>query len=93
MLESSTSLTRFSPKGRERQSRNKLKVVIKDVHGLRFLEPIELHSRLVNRLDEEVVIRRIFVAREDDAGKAIDAKEVQKRVSSEVVSPRTYDDL
>lgn len=92
MLESSTSLTRFSPKGRERQSRNKLKVVIKDVHGLRFLEPIEMHSRLVNRLDEEVVIRRIFVAREDDTGKAIDAKEVQKRVSSEVVSPRVDED-
>jgi HD superfamily phosphohydrolase len=88
MLESSTSLTRFSPKGRERQSRNKLKVVVKDVHGLRFLEPIEMHSRLVNRLDEEVVIRRIFVAREDDEGRLIDAKAVQQRVSSEVVIPR-----
>jgi hypothetical protein len=93
MLESSTSLTRFSPKGRDRQSKNKLKVVVKDVHGLRFLEPIEMHSKLVNRMDEEVVIRRIFVAREDDAGGLIDAKEVQKRVSAEVVSPRTSDEL
>ena len=93
MLESSTSLTRFSPRGRERQSRNKLKVVVKDVHGLRFLEPIELHSRLVNRLDEESVIRRIFVAREDDKGQLIDSKEVQKRVSFQVVMPRPNDDL
>ncbi|MEY4065218.1 MAG: hypothetical protein RIR26_1426 [Pseudomonadota bacterium] len=93
MLESSTSLTRFSPKGRDRQSKNKLKVVVKDVHGLRFLEPIEMHSKLVNRMDEEVVIRRIFVAREDEAGQLIDAKDVQKRVSAEVVSPRTSDEL
>lgn len=91
MLESSTSLTRFSPKGRDNHSRNKLKVVIKDVHGLRFLEPIEQHSRLVNRLDEELVIRRIFVAREDDSGKLIDAKEVQTRISSEVMTPRPHD--
>jgi hypothetical protein len=89
MIESSTSLTRFSPKGRNRQSRNTLKVVVKDVHGLRFLEPIETHSRLVNRLDEEVVIRRIFVAREDDAGTMIDSKLVQQRISTEVVGPRT----
>lgn len=87
MLESSTSLTRFSPKGRERLSRNILKVVVKDVHGLRFLEPIEQHSRLVNRIDEEVVIRRIFVARDDEKGQAIDSKEIQKRISSEVVLP------
>lgn len=92
MLESSTSLTRFSPKGRERHSRNKLKVVVKDVHGLRFLEPIEVHSRLVNRLDEEVVIRRIFVAREDDSGRPIDPKEIQKKVSSEVGMTRPHDD-
>ncbi|MEY2988114.1 MAG: hypothetical protein RJB13_1635 [Pseudomonadota bacterium] len=87
MLESSTSLTRFSPKGRERLSRNILKVVVKDVHGLRFLEPIEQHSRLVNRIDEEVVIRRIFVARDDERGQPIDAKEIQKRISSEVILP------
>lgn len=87
MLESSTSLTRFSPKGRERLSRNILKVVVKDVHGLRFLEPIEQHSRLVNRIDEEVVIRRIFVARDDENGAAIDAKEIQKRISTEVALP------
>jgi len=87
MLESSTSLTRFSPKGRERLSRNILKVVVKDVHGLRFLEPIEQHSRLVNRIDEEVVIRRIFVARDDEKGQPIDAKEIQKRISTEVVLP------
>lgn len=89
MIESSTSLTRFSPKGRDRHSRNTLKVVVKDVHGLRFLEPIEMHSRLVNRLDEEIVIRRIFVARENEGGQPIDSKVVQQRVSSEVVSPRT----
>lgn len=89
MIESSTSLTRFSPKGRERKSSNTLKVVVKDVHGLRFLEPIEMHSRLVNRLDEEIVIRRIFVSREDDMQNPVDSKIVQQRVSSEVVSPRT----
>ncbi|NBX17299.1 MAG: HD domain-containing protein [Proteobacteria bacterium] len=89
MIESSTSLTRFSPKGRNRQSRNTLKVVVKDVHGLRFLEPIEMHSRLVNRLDEEVVIRRIFVSREDDSGTLIDPKVVQQRISTDVVGPRT----
>ncbi|NBW82925.1 hypothetical protein EBR21_14335, partial [bacterium] len=93
MIESSTSLTRFSPRGRERRSRNTLKVVVKDVHGLRFLEPIEVHSRLVNRLDEEIVIRRIFVAREDDLRNPIDPKLVQQRVSSEVVSPRAESEV
>ncbi|MEY3903462.1 MAG: hypothetical protein RL189_2768 [Pseudomonadota bacterium] len=88
MIESSTSLTRFSPKGREKKSRNTLKVVVKDVHGLRYLEPIESHSKLVNRLDEEIVIRRIFVGREDEAGHPVDPKLVQQRVSAEVVSPR-----
>ncbi|MFZ9519737.1 MAG: HD domain-containing protein [Silvanigrellaceae bacterium] len=93
MIESSTSLTRFSPRGRDRHSRNTLKVVVKDVHGLRFLEPIELHSRLVNRLDEEIVIRRIFVAREDELRVPIDSKLVQQRVSSEVVSPRAETEI
>lgn len=88
MIESSTSLTRFSPKGRIEQSHNTLKVVVKDVHGLRFLEPIEMHSRLVNRLDEEIVIRRIFVARESVSGVPIDPRDVQQRISNEVISPR-----
>ena len=88
MIESSTSLTRFSPKGRELTSGNSLRVIVKDVHGLRFLEPIENHSRLVNRLDEETITRRIFVARYKEDGSVVPTEETQRLVSSSVITPK-----
>ena len=88
MIESGTSLTRFSPKGRHQKSENSLKVIVKDVHSLRFLEPIENHSRLVNRMDEEILIRRIFVSKYKEDGTIIDPQEVQQNLSSSVIAPR-----
>jgi len=62
LVESTTHLTRFHPLGRNNNSQNSLKVMIKGLDGLRYLEPIENHSKLINRMDEEVVVRQIFVA-------------------------------
>ncbi len=87
-IESGTSLTRFTPKGRQSQSSNSLKVIVKDVHRLRFLEPIENHSRLVNRLDEETLVRRIYVSRYKESGEEICASHIQQLVSSQVVTPK-----
>lgn len=87
MIESGTSLTRFSPKGRSNRSENTLRVVIKDVHGLRFLEPIEHHSSLVNRMDEETLIRRIFVSGTKTDGSPIASRDIQKLLSQGVITP------
>ncbi len=88
VVESGTSLTRFAPRGRQGGSENSLRVIVKDVHSLRFLEPIENHSGLVNRLDEETVVRRIFVARRALDGSHVDTDAVQRLVSSTVVTPK-----
>lgn len=87
MIESATSLTRFSPRGRGTRSENTLRVVVKDVHGLRFLEPIENHSSLVNRPDEETSLKRIFVAPYRFDGTPVSSQEVQKLVSQGVITP------
>lgn len=88
MIESGTSLTRFAPKGRQRTSENSLRVIVKDVHSLRFLEPIENHSKLVNRLDEETITRRIFIGRYREDGSEIESADVQKLLSSSVITPK-----
>lgn len=89
LAESGTSLTRFSPRSpRSSHSQNSLRVIVKDVHALRFLEPIENHSALIGRNDEETIVRRIFVARRDSVGQPIDTEAVQRLVSSTVVTPK-----
>lgn len=86
-IESSTSLTRFSPKGRGGKSENILRVVLKDVHGLRFLEPIENHSKLINRTDEDSLIRRIFASCTDSTGAELSPKEIQRQISANIINP------
>jgi HD superfamily phosphohydrolase len=81
LIENKTTLTRFVPRGRRSDSANVLRVIVKDVHSLRRLEPIEAHSTLVNRLDEENVIRRIFVARERTDGFSISLRDIQAQVA------------
>jgi HD superfamily phosphohydrolase len=81
LIENKTTLTRFVPRGRRADAANNLRVIVKDVHSLRRLEPIESHSTLVNRLDEENVIRRIFVARERIDGFELDLRGIQKAVA------------
>ncbi len=81
LIENKTSLTRFVPRGRRHDASNVLRVFVKDVHSLMRLEPIETHSSLVNRLDEENVIRRVFVARDREDGSAIHLREVQAEVA------------
>lgn len=88
MIESGTSLTRFSPKSRGgvTRSENVLKVVVKDLHGLRYLEPIENHSALVNRVDEDMVIKRIFVSLQKSSKEPLDFEAIKKLVSDGVVT-------
>ncbi len=86
IIESGTNLTNFSPKGKHLFSKNKLKVIIKDVHFLRYLEPIENHSSLINREDEEFIIRRIYLSKYDSFLKNISAKEIQKLISENIVN-------
>ena len=89
MVESGTSLTRFAPRGtRSGRSENSLRVIVKDVHSLRFLEPIENHSGLIGRSGEETVVRRIFVGRRGPGGEVVDTDAVQRLVSSTVVTPK-----
>jgi HD superfamily phosphohydrolase len=65
IIESETSLTRFSPKGRARPqaafSMNSLKVFVKQQNGSMKVLPIEDYSRLINDLDEERTVQRVFV--------------------------------
>ena len=67
MIESRTNLTRFSPKGRGSHTQNTLRVIVKDIHGFVYLEPIENHSPLVNQTAEENSIRRIFVGLDEQS--------------------------
>jgi uncharacterized protein len=87
IIENSTNLTNFSPKGREIASKNNLKIIIKDVHSLRLLEPVENHSTLINRVDEEIVIRRIYVSRFKFNNEEISSKETQKKISEKIINP------
>jgi HD superfamily phosphohydrolase len=82
VIENSTTLTRFVPRGRRADAQNTMRVIVKDIEGQRSLEPIENHSILVNRLDEENVIRRIFVGRERMDGSDVNLSEVHLLVSS-----------
>lgn len=82
LVEDKTTLTRFTPRGRGKRSENSLKVVAKDLHGLAHLAPIENHCALINRLDEENVIRRIFIATTDEQGRPIDTAAVRRRIAT-----------
>lgn len=85
LVETTTNLTRFSCKQRDGYSKNKLKVMIKNVHSLRFLEPIENHCPLINREDEEFIIRRIFIPKDLNANQQIDTSIVQKLISERMI--------
>jgi HD superfamily phosphohydrolase len=65
LIESETSLSRFAPKGRTSSrgslTHNSLRVVVRDVRGLSSLQAIEDHSRLINNLEEERLVQRVFV--------------------------------
>jgi hypothetical protein len=65
LIESETSLTQFSPRGRRRKndaaSTNSLRILTRHTSGRLSLQAIEDHSRLINDLDEERVIQRVFV--------------------------------
>lgn len=62
LIQSSTNLSRFSPKGRNGDlPQNTLKLLGHDfAGGLRF-EAIEDHSRLINNMDEDRILIRVFV--------------------------------
>ncbi len=86
LIETSTNLTRFSPKGKGGISKNNFKVIIKNVNSLRFLEPIENHSNLINRIDEELMVRRIFIAQYDENHVEIDTNFIQKIISEKIIN-------
>jgi HD superfamily phosphohydrolase len=58
-IENRTTLTNMRPDFSKNS--NKLKVFTKKMDTSFSLEPIEAHSELVNRLDMDTVIRRVFV--------------------------------
>lgn len=87
MIENRPTLTRLMPRGRKAHSDNALRVIVRDVHGLRRLEPIESYSMLVNRMDEEQIIRRVFVGRQTSTGQVIDIKALRTEISRRVVAP------
>lgn len=70
VVASETSMTQFAPKGRRRmgpaRSTNSLRVVVRHITGHIALQPIEDHCRLINDLDEERVVQRIFVKPQND---------------------------
>ena len=72
-IENRTTLTNMRPN--YSKSSNKLKVFTKKMDTSFSLEPIEAHSELVNRLDMDTVIRRVFVECENQ-----DEKEDIKRM-------------
>ena len=85
IIESSTNLTRFSPKGRSGKSANHFQVILKDFENNRSLEPIENHSTLMNSLEEDVIIKRIFISNTKFDGSSVDFGEIQKEIF-EIVS-------
>lgn len=87
IIENSTNLTNFSPKGKDNSSKNNLKIIIKDVHSLRYLEPVENHSTIINRVDEEFIIRRIYISRFKENLEDISSKEIQKIISDKIINP------
>ncbi len=87
LIENSTNLTNFSPKGRNSVSKNHLKIIIKDVYSLKYLEPIENHSVLINSTNEEIIIRRIYISQFNINKEPIITKEIQKLISDNIIHP------
>lgn len=87
IIENNTNLTIYSAKGREITSKNNLKIIIKDVHSLKYLEPIENHSTLINKMDEEIIIKRIYVSRYKINNDEIFSQDIQKKISEKIINP------
>lgn len=85
MIESSANLTCFSPIEKDKESKNKFKIILKDIHSLRHLEPVEKHSHLANQMDKIVSIRRIFVSGYKEDGDPIDIQHVQNMISDKLI--------
>jgi len=87
LIETNANLTCFFPKNHEQSQKNNFKIILKDIHMLRYLEPVENHSLLVNTLDEDIAIKRIFIAQYHDKGEKRDVSAVQKLLSETVLKP------
>jgi HD superfamily phosphohydrolase len=81
LIETSTNLTKLSPKAQDSISKNNFKVIIKNANSFRLLAPIENHSNLINRVDEELIVKRIFIPNTKANGELIDQKMVQRIIS------------
>lgn len=90
LVETSTNLTRFSPKGRESGSQNNLRIILKNVHMLRHLDHVENHSTLINRVDEEILIKRIFVSRFQENGEEINMDSIYQMISENIINPNQH---
>lgn len=90
LVESTTNLTRFSPKGREAESQNNLRIILKNLHMLRHLDHVENHSTLINRVDEEIIIKRIFISRFQENGEEIDLDSIYQMISENIINPNQH---
>lgn len=86
-ITTSTMLTRVLPRTHVHQFKNKrLKVLVKDLHMVRYLDDIQNHSRLVNRIDEDVTINRVFVSTRHVEAAGLHFWELQERIFKQMTS-------
>lgn len=85
MIESSANLTCFSEMDKDSDSKNKFKIILKDIHSLRHVEPVEKHSLLVKQLDKNISIKRIFVSRCKENGDLVDIQSIQNMISERLI--------
>ena len=83
IIETSTNLTSFSPIKKNDSTRT-LKIILKNVNNLRFLETAEKHCPLINRVDEDFIVKRIYIGRDYENGEKIDTNAIQKLISDKL---------
>lgn len=84
MIKTSKNLTCFFPLETEEESKNNFKIILKDINSLRYLDPVEKHSFLINQINEEFSIKRIFISKHTKSGDSVDMHLIQKMISEKL---------
>lgn len=80
-IESSTNLTKFSPLRRDKETDNTFMILSYNSFGPLQLIPIENESKLINTLDQDIAIGRIFTSPIKINGEDVDIDVVRRKVN------------
>jgi len=83
-VESSKSLTKFSPLRNNKENQNTFMVLSQSSYSQLKLTPIENESKLICKLEDEIIIRRIFASPTTAEGDRVPLDELRAHIDSMV---------